>query len=66
MARARAIESRPVLLERVRETLHAAASDDGVRAVYAAHGGELYRFAVRSLGDSGLAEEAALVLAKLE
>ena len=32
MARARAIESRPVLLERVRETLHAAASDDGVRA----------------------------------
>ena len=36
MARARAIESRPVLLERVRETLHAAASDDGVRAAVAA------------------------------
>src|SRR3954452_107438 len=33
-------------------------SDEGVRAVYAAHGSELYRFAVRSLGDSGLAEEA--------
>src|ERR1041384_5947200 len=36
----------------------ALATDDGVRAVYAAHGGELYRFAVRSLGDRGLAEEA--------
>jgi len=34
------------------------ATDDGVRAVYAAHGPELYRFAVRSLGDRGLAEEA--------
>ncbi|HUI47600.1 MAG TPA: sigma-70 family RNA polymerase sigma factor [Acidimicrobiia bacterium] len=33
-------------------------SDDGVRAVYAAHGPELYRFALRSLGDRGLAEEA--------
>jgi RNA polymerase sigma-70 factor, ECF subfamily len=29
-----------------------------VRAVYAAHGPELYRFAMRSLGDRGLAEEA--------
>jgi RNA polymerase sigma-70 factor (ECF subfamily) len=36
----------------------ALATDDGVRAVYAAHGPELYRFAVRSLGDRGLAEEA--------
>src|SRR3954447_5253240 len=36
----------------------ALASDDGVRAVYAAHGPELYRFALRSLGDGGLAEEA--------
>src|SRR5436853_7437430 len=36
----------------------ALATDDGVRAVYAAHGPELYRFAVRSLGDTGLAEEA--------
>src|SRR5205814_6086675 len=34
------------------------ANDDGVRAVYAAHGPELYRFAVRTLGDRGLAEEA--------
>jgi RNA polymerase sigma-70 factor (ECF subfamily) len=34
------------------------ASDDGVRAVYAAHGPELFRFAFRSLGDRGLAEEA--------
>jgi RNA polymerase sigma-70 factor (ECF subfamily) len=33
-------------------------SDDGVRAVYRAHGSELYRFAMRSLGDAGLAEEA--------
>lgn len=29
-----------------------------VRDAYAAHSGELYGFAVRSLGDSGLAEEA--------
>jgi RNA polymerase sigma-70 factor, ECF subfamily len=29
-----------------------------VRAAYAAHSGELYGFATRSLGDSGLAEEA--------
>jgi RNA polymerase sigma-70 factor (ECF subfamily) len=29
-----------------------------VRKAYAAHGGELYGFALRSLGDSGLAEEA--------
>jgi RNA polymerase sigma-70 factor (ECF subfamily) len=29
-----------------------------VRAAYAAHSGELYGFAVRSLGDAGLAEEA--------
>jgi RNA polymerase sigma-70 factor (ECF subfamily) len=33
-------------------------SDEGVRAVYRAHGSELYRFALRSLGDQGLAEEA--------
>jgi RNA polymerase sigma-70 factor (ECF subfamily) len=32
--------------------------DAALRAVYDAHGGELYRFARRSLGDSGLAEEA--------
>ncbi|HET9728615.1 MAG TPA: sigma-70 family RNA polymerase sigma factor [Acidimicrobiia bacterium] len=41
------VESRPLL-----------ASNDGVRTVYAAHGPELYRFALRSLGDRGLAEEA--------
>jgi len=29
-----------------------------VRAAYAAYGSELYRFALRSLGDRGLAEEA--------
>jgi RNA polymerase sigma-70 factor (ECF subfamily) len=29
-----------------------------VREAYAAHSGELYRFAARSLGDTGLAEEA--------
>ncbi|HEX6130273.1 MAG TPA: sigma-70 family RNA polymerase sigma factor [Actinomycetota bacterium] len=32
--------------------------EPGIRAAYAAHGGELYGFAVRSLGDAGLAEEA--------
>src|SRR3990170_1496237 len=30
----------------------------GPRAAYAAHGGELYRFALRSLSDGMLAEEA--------
>ncbi len=30
----------------------------GLRAAYAAHGGELYRMARRSLGDDGMAEEA--------
>lgn len=40
------------------ESQPALATDDGVRAVYAAHGPELYRFAMRSLGDRGLAEEA--------
>jgi RNA polymerase sigma-70 factor (ECF subfamily) len=32
--------------------------DRDVREAYAAHSGELYGFAVRSLGDPGLAEEA--------
>ena len=41
-----------------REHAPVLATDDGVRAVYAAHGPELYRFAFRSLGDRGLAEEA--------
>jgi RNA polymerase sigma-70 factor (ECF subfamily) len=38
--------------------VEALGTDDGVRAVYAAYGGELLRFAQRSLGDRGLAEEA--------
>lgn len=33
-------------------------SEREVREAYAAHSGELYGFALRSLGDSGLAEEA--------
>src|SRR5256886_17065123 len=40
------------------ESHPALAAVDGVRAVYAAAGPELYRFAMRSLGDRGLAEEA--------
>ena len=36
----------------------ALSGERGVREAYAAHAGELYGFAVRSLGDSGLAEEA--------
>ncbi|MET0903873.1 MAG: sigma-70 family RNA polymerase sigma factor [Acidimicrobiales bacterium] len=32
--------------------------DDALRAAYDAHGAELYRFARRSLADSGLAEDA--------
>jgi RNA polymerase sigma-70 factor (ECF subfamily) len=32
--------------------------ESGVREAYAAHGGELYGFALRSLGDRGMAEEA--------
>ena len=33
------------------------ADETDLRAAYAAHGGELYRFALRALGDSGAAEE---------
>jgi len=33
-------------------------SEDDLRAAYRNHGGELYRFARRALGDEGLAEEA--------
>jgi RNA polymerase sigma-70 factor (ECF subfamily) len=36
----------------------ALADERDVRAAYAAHASELYGFAVRSLGDAGLAEEA--------
>ncbi len=32
-------------------------SDDGVREAYEAHGAELYRFALRSLGDVGAAQD---------
>ena len=32
--------------------------EEGVREAYAAHGGELYRFALRGLGDAGLAQDA--------
>jgi RNA polymerase sigma-70 factor (ECF subfamily) len=46
------------ILEVMSEARPVLANDDGVRAVYAAHGPELYRFALRSLGDRGLAEEA--------
>src|SRR6266446_152945 len=46
------------ILEGMVEVRQVLTDDDGVRAVYAAHGPELYRFAVRSLGDRGLAEEA--------
>lgn len=45
--RARAALATPVL-----------ADEQGLRRAYAAHGGELYRLARRSLGDPGLAEEA--------
>ncbi|GAA1835212.1 sigma-70 family RNA polymerase sigma factor [Microlunatus capsulatus] len=33
-------------------------ADSGLRAAYAAHGAELYRFALRGLGDAGLAQDA--------
>lgn len=32
--------------------------DDGVRSAYDAHGAELYRYALRSLGDPGAAQDA--------
>ena len=33
-------------------------ADSGLRAAYAAHGPEIYRFALRGLGDVGLAQDA--------
>lgn len=33
-------------------------SESGLRAAYSAHAGELYRFALRGLGDPGLAQDA--------
>src|SRR5258705_13063634 len=38
--------------------LQALTDEQDVRKAYAAHGGEMYGFALRSLGDAGLAEEA--------
>lgn len=32
--------------------------ETGIRAAYAAHGAELYRFALRALGDDGMAQDA--------
>jgi RNA polymerase sigma-70 factor (ECF subfamily) len=52
------IRGRVRILEGMVEVRQVLTDDDGVRAVYAAHGPELYRFALRSLGDRGLAEEA--------
>ena len=34
------------------------ADENGVRAAYEAHGAELYRFALRALGDDGMAQDA--------
>lgn len=34
------------------------ADEDGIREAYAAHGAELYRFALRALGDDGMAQDA--------
>jgi RNA polymerase sigma-70 factor (ECF subfamily) len=42
----------------VRVQMGALTRERDVREAYAAHSGELYGFAVRSLGDAGLAEEA--------
>lgn len=39
-------------------TRRGALGEAEIHAAYRAHGGELYRFALRSLGDRGLAEEA--------
>lgn len=36
---------------------HTLAEEDGMRTAYAAHGGELYRFALRALGERGAAED---------
>src|SRR6201996_3230618 len=48
----------PETLKRGNSTRGALSRERDVREAYAAHSGELYGFAVRSLGDSGLAEEA--------
>lgn len=48
----------PSTLKRGSSTRGALSRERDVREAYAAHSGELYGFAVRSLGDAGLAEEA--------
>ena len=60
-----ALDGRRSLLRTVAIRAHTAlgvtpalGEDAGLRAAYAAHGGELYGFAVRSLGDRLLAEDA--------
>lgn len=50
---------RPDPYSRMRRTRGSTLDDEaGLRDAYAAHAGELYRMARRTLGDSGLAEEA--------
>lgn len=46
------------LLPRPRPVEPALGSEDGIRAAYHAHGGELYRFALRQLDDEGKAGDA--------
>ena len=48
----------PETLKRGNSTRGALSRERDVREAYSAHSGELYGFAVRSLGDAGLAEEA--------
>ncbi len=38
-------------------TAHSLADEGGIRAAYAAHGAELYRFALRALSDDGVAQD---------
>jgi len=42
---------------RRRRDAHTLADESGIRAAYAAHGAELYRFALRALGDDGAAQD---------
>ncbi len=46
------------VLARLRLTRAAALDESAVRTAYAAHGAELYRYALRSLGDAGMAQDA--------
>ena len=47
----------PTVITRRRKRAPSFTEDDGMRRAYAAHGSELYRFALRSLGDQGAAED---------